>query len=97
MTNFLHSSLEATAGDVVEVTLAGNAAYVMLMTPASFIQYRAGEPFTYFGGYAVRSPIRLIVPSAGTWYLVIDLGGTSGTVSASFKVFPAPAKLGALG
>lgn len=97
MTNFLHSSLEAMAGDVVEVTLIGNAANVMLMTPASFTQYRAGNPFTYFGGHAVRSPTRLVVPSTGTWNLVIDLGGTSGTVSASFKIFPASAKLGSLG
>jgi hypothetical protein len=75
-------------GEVVEVTLSGNAANVFLVDSSNFSSYRSGRQYRYFGGHATRSPIRLQIPSAGTWYLVIDLGGYGGSVRHSMRILP---------
>lgn len=35
-----------------------------------------------------RSPFRIPIPHSGHWYVVIDLGGYSGTVRSSVRVLP---------
>ncbi|WP_321281390.1 DUF1883 domain-containing protein [Marinifilum fragile] len=75
-------------GEVVEVTLKGNAANIKLMNSSNFQSYRAGRRHTYYGGYVRKSPYRVKVPNSGTWYLTVDLGGYSGKVSSSVKVLP---------
>lgn len=75
-------------GEVVEVTLKGNAANVKLMNSSNFQSYRAGRRHTYYGGYVRKSPYKVKVPNSGTWYLTVDLGGYSGKVSSSVKVLP---------
>ena len=37
-----------------------------------------------------RSPIVLIVPSSGHWYITIDLAGLAGSVRSSIRRLPAP-------
>jgi hypothetical protein len=64
-----------SGGEIVEVTLSGNAANVFLADSSNFSSYKAGRRYTYFGGHAKRSPVRLQIPRAGHWYLVIDFGG----------------------
>lgn len=75
-------------GEVVEVTLSGNAANVFLVDNSNFSSYRSGRRYTYFGGHATRSPVRLQIPRSGHWYLVIDLGGHVGSVGHSMRILP---------
>ena len=83
--NFLHYEYDLCSGDVVEVTL-DKQANVLLLDQGDFARYQRGEAHTYYGGLAKQSPLRVSAPRAGHWHLVIDLGGYSGTVSASARV-----------
>lgn len=85
--NFVHNDLGwLNAGQVVEVTL-GNAANVRLMDQSNFNSYRQGQQHRFYGGHAVRSPIRLQVPNGGHWHVAIDLGGNGGTIRSSVRVY----------
>ena len=83
---YLHKEFDLSEGDVVEVTLAGNAANVLLLDPDNFQKYQQGKPYNYAGGYARTSPFRVPAPAAGRWHLVVDLGGGAGRVQASSRV-----------
>jgi len=89
--NFLHSEVNTGPGDVVEVSLQGNAANVMLMDAINFQNYRDGRQFTYHGGHFTRSPAVVRPPHPGQWFVVVDLGGAAGRVSASVRVVRATA------
>jgi len=75
-------------GEIVEVTLRGNAANVKLMSSSDFSSYKSGRRHSYYGGHVTRSPYRVTVPSSGRWYVTVDLGGYSGSVSSSVNVLP---------
>ncbi len=75
-------------GEIVEVTLNGNAANVKLMNSSNFQSYKSNRRHTYYGGYVTRSPYKVAVPSSGRWYVTIDLGGYSGRISSSVRVLP---------
>jgi len=75
-------------GEIVEVTLKGSAANVKLMNSSNFSSYKSGRKHTYFGGHVTRSPHRIPVPSSGTWYVTVDLGGYGGRVSSAVRVLP---------
>ena len=77
-------------GEVVEVTLSGSAANVRLLDSSNFQSYKSGRQHRYFGGHAKRSPVRLQIPHAGHWYVVLDLGGYSGSIRSSIRVLPGP-------
>lgn len=84
--NYLHYDLgQKPSGEIVEVTLSGNAANVRLMDNHNFNNYRSGRKHKYYGGYVKKSPVRLAIPHSGHWYIVIDLGGYEGTVNASVR------------
>ncbi len=90
--NFVHSDLGSRqAGDVVEVTLSGSAANVRLLDSGNFQNYRSGRAHRYVGGLAQQSPVRLVIPSSGTWHVAVDMQGLRGTTRASFRVIPATA------
>lgn len=72
-------------GKIVEVQLSA-AANVRLMDSTNYSNYKNGRKHRYYGGYVTRSPYRITVPSAGHWYLAIDLGGYSGTVRHNARV-----------
>lgn len=92
MTDFLHTELgHRQKGDIVEVTLAGSAANVRLLDSTNFSRYRRGLQHHYHGGLARRSPVRLAIPSTGTWHLVLDMQGLRGTTRSSVRVIPASA------
>ncbi len=82
---FLHKRLHLDSGDVVSVTL-DTQANVMLTDDSNFGCYRAGQRFSYFGGLAKSSPIRLSPPHPGYWNVTIDLGGRSGSIRHSITV-----------
>ncbi|MFQ5850830.1 MAG: DUF1883 domain-containing protein [Candidatus Binatia bacterium] len=75
-------------GEIVEITFSGNAANVRLMDSTNFNSYRRGRRHRAYGGHATRSPVRLQVPRAGHWHVIIDLGGYAGRVRSSVNVLP---------
>jgi hypothetical protein len=77
-------------GQVVEVTLKGNAANVRLMDYSNFQSYKNGRRHKYYGGFAKRSPVRLQVPNSGKWYVTIDMQGLRGSVRTSVRTLPSP-------
>jgi hypothetical protein len=83
---YLHREFDLAEGDVVEVTLGGNAANVLLLDSANFSNYQKGLPYHYSGGYARTSPFRIQAPHPGHWHLVVDLAGGAGRVQASGRV-----------
>jgi hypothetical protein len=83
--NFLNYDVVTGPHSVIEVTLSGNAANVLVMDEGNFQSFRAGGAHRYHGGYYTQSPIIIRVP-AGRWHVVIHLGGYVGQVSASVRV-----------
>ncbi len=75
-------------GKIVEVTLKGNAANVLLLDSSNYNNYKKGRRYKYYGGFVKKSPFRIVVPNSGQWYLVINLGGYRGRVSTSVKILP---------
>ncbi len=82
---YLHSSYQIGPSDMVVVTLDGQA-NVMLLDNANYSAYCQGRSFRYFGGWATRSPIKLIPPWYGHWHMIVDMGGYVGTVHAGVRV-----------
>jgi hypothetical protein len=83
--NFLQYEFDLSAGDVVEVTL-DKQANVRLLDRSNFVLFRNGHQHRDHGGYENSSPVRLVAPHGGHWYVVVDLGGNAGTVHASTRV-----------
>ncbi len=76
-------------GATAVVTLKSQA-NVRLMTASNYRAFKSGRKSRFQGGLAKRSPARLSIPSNGHWYVVVDLGGLAGKVSASVSVEPPP-------
>ena len=79
---------QCNRGDRIRVSLKGNAANVRLMDSSNYSSYKSGKRHHYYGGYVTKSPVILIVPSSGHWYVTIDLGGYRGTVTSSVQKLP---------
>ena len=87
MSRFIHSDLGVRSqGDVVEVTLRGSAANVMLVDANNFSAYRSGRNYRGVRVLAKQSPVHLAVPTYGHWHGVVDMDGLRGTTHASFRV-----------
>lgn len=74
-----------SGGEIVTVTLDGVESDVMLMTDSNLSSFASGRQASYHGGHAKTSPVRLAVPSAGPWNVVV-VPGAGGTVRASVAV-----------
>jgi hypothetical protein len=85
---FLHKELDLNAGDIVQVTLDGQA-NVMLLDSSNYEAYRNGRAFRYHGGHAKMSPVHLVAPRGGKWHIVVDLGGSTGSVRAGVGILRA--------
>ena len=86
---FTHYKLgHVQAGQVVEVTLSGNAANVRLMNSSNFQLYKRGKKHKYYGGRATKSPVRLQIPSTGQWHVAIDMQGLRGQVRTGIRMMP---------
>jgi len=81
----LHNHFWGGPGKVVAVTLSSRA-NVMLLDDANYSAYRRGRSFRYVGGFATASPVRLGPPRYGHWHVVVDLGGSAGTVRAGISI-----------
>jgi hypothetical protein len=78
-------SYQPSSGATVIVTL-DKQANIRLLDSTNYQRYRRGERHQFYGGLAKASPVRLQVPHAGSWHVVIDLGGYAGTVRASVSM-----------
>lgn len=87
---FEHDLGHVHRGDMVVVHVA-NRQNVLLLDSTNLQRYRRGDSYNYFGGQAVRSPIRLAIPNDGHWYVIGDLGGASGRIRMSVEVLRAAA------
>ena len=74
-------------GEIVEVTLTSGA-NVRLLTSSELSNYKNGRAHRYIGGLATRSPVRLQIPTAGNWHVVVDMQGLRGSTKASVRVVP---------
>jgi hypothetical protein len=73
-------------GAVVEVAVDSRV-NVRLMDDAEYRTYASGRGrYSYQGGQALRSPLRLPIPRPGRWHVAIDLGGASGSFKAGVAV-----------
>lgn len=77
-------------GAIVQVTLSGNAANVRLFDSSNYSAFKAGRAATGYGGHTTQSPVRLQVPHAGRWYVVVDYGGFPGRGRAGVEMLPGP-------
>jgi uncharacterized protein DUF1883 len=73
---------------MVEVTLHGVESDVFLMDSANLSSFERGAQCTYYGGHYKSSPVRLRIPSNGTWTaVVVPIGGsvraTARTITAA--------------
>lgn len=75
-------------GEIVEITLSGNAANVRLMASSDFSNYRNGQRHRYIGGLARKSPVHLQIPHSGTWHVAVDLQGLRGSVNSTARILP---------
>jgi len=75
-----------SGGEIVVVTISGNAMNVRLMDSSNFQSYRSGRQHHYYGGLAQSSPIRLPVPHSGHWYVTLDFQGLRGSARFSVRV-----------
>lgn len=86
---FIHKDLgNLEKGQIVEITLVGNAANVQLLDSNNFSNYKAGRQYRYIGGLAKQSPVRLQTTHSSHWHVAIDMRGLRGSVRASVNVIP---------
>lgn len=83
--NFLHTELWMGPHDQVLVDVDAQA-NVMLLDDINFSSYKQGRSYSYVGGWATRSPVRLSPSHQGHWNVIVDLGGRAGQVRANVRL-----------
>ena len=84
---FTHYDLKnLSKGKVIEVTLSGNAANVLLLDNNNFQNYKNSRKYECWGGNMTQSISKLPIPRNAHWHVVIDLGGNGGSVKSSVRV-----------
>lgn len=86
----LYFDLKQQKKGAVAVVTLDKQANVRLMTASNYRALKAGRRFSFHGGRATKSPVRIAIPSSGHWFVVVDLGGLAGRVRASVAVQPPP-------
>lgn len=81
--------LQLKRGDIVNVSLDA-AVNVRLMDSTAYAAYRDGRDYSYTGGLPSKSPVRLMAPNPGQWYLCLDAGGGSFRVAADVRIIHPP-------
>lgn len=84
--NFIEQPLHhQNAGTTIEVTLQGVESDVFLVDNSNLSSFKRGGRFTYHGGHYKKSLVLLVVPTSGTWTVVV-IPGRGGRVTATFRV-----------
>lgn len=71
--------------DKVRVTLSSQA-NVKLMDVTNYNNYKHGRTYKCYGGLQLVHSLDWTPPYPGWWYVIIDLGGYAGSVTASAKL-----------
>lgn len=86
--NFSYYDLkQCKGGEIVEIQLSAGA-NVLLLDSSNYANFKAGRAHRYQGGLAKQTPVRLQVPRAGHWYVVIHMAGLRGSVRHSMRMLP---------
>jgi hypothetical protein len=84
--NFVKYDLGQLSGGELATVEVRERANVLLMDQNNLMRYQRQQRFSHYGGQALRSPVKLRVPAAGRWYVVLDLGGASGTIHSNLTL-----------
>jgi hypothetical protein len=76
---------EQRAGTVIEITLSA-VANLRLMNASNFECFTETLKHQFIGGVAKKSPVRLTIPEAGHWHLVVDMEGHRGMAESHVKL-----------
>jgi Domain of unknown function (DUF1883) len=79
---FLNWKITGNRGDRLLIK-TDTFANVRLLDPMNFEHYRRGSPYKGEGGWSDKLSVEFLLPYKGTFYAVVDLGGTAGTVKAT--------------
>lgn len=60
------------------------AADVFLVDEINLNRYQSGQQFEYFGGHFDQTPVTVTSGGPGTWYLIVDDGGSGSQYEYSF-------------
>jgi hypothetical protein len=86
--NFSYYDLrQCKGGEIVEIELSAGA-NVLLLDSSNYASFKAGRAYRGQGGLAKRTPVRLQVPRAGHWYVVIHMAGLRGSVRHRMRILP---------
>lgn len=72
------------AGAVVEVVLSA-INNVRLLDERNYRLYAASQPYKFLGGLTVKTPVKLTVPTAGQWHLVVDREGLAKLANSNVR------------
>lgn len=72
-------------GKTIEVKLS-NSAIVRIMDQYNYTEYKSGEDHHFIGGYIKGASFKALIPCTEHWYVVVDLGGYSGSLISSVRV-----------
>lgn len=84
--NFVHYDLGQLSGGQVASVQVGERANVMLVDQNNFTRYQRQQRCSFRGGQALTSPVKLRVPHAGHWHVVLDLGGAAGVIHSNLTL-----------
>ena len=80
MPDFTGERTKLERGDLVVVD-CDHQCNIRLLDDANFEEFRRGRRHKYFGGFYRWLPARIVVPNAGYWNVVVDLGGQRATAN----------------
>lgn len=87
---FIYSDLGILSGGEEFEVFISRDANVCLLDSTNFFRYKSNSDFSYIGGHYRKGVCRLQVPSAGQWYIVIDLGGEGGNIRYDIRDVTGP-------
>ena len=88
--NFRWESAQAQTGDLA-IVKSSHKCFVRLLDDANLGYFKRGQSYHGYGGYHENFPVRLVVPSAGHWTVVVYLPpGRSAQMSTSIVFFRPP-------
>jgi hypothetical protein len=82
---FLHWKIPGTIGDTIRIQM-DTPANVRLLDPLNFENYKRGSKYVGDGGWSDKKDVEFTLPYKGPFHVVVDLGGTAGTLKATCDV-----------
>ena len=84
--SFLYSRKHLNEGDVVSVKCS-HQCNIRLLTDSNFTKYKEHKKFSrHGGGFYKKFPAKITAPSAGNWYIVLDLAGGTAHITYSISI-----------